>query len=111
MADLLTRIRAYVAQIPTHKCFMCESLINTEEGKACPVCDAPSEYLFALFEDTPADALLRKVAALEPAGYIWPDSVHVLKAHELRYEVLWAEPTGQAGLPLYALTGDSYDPE
>ena len=66
------------------------------------------EYLHGDADYDPRE-LLREVAALEPAGYIWPAAVHALKAHEQRYEFLWAKPTGQAGLPVYTLTGDSHE--
>lgn len=109
MTGLLTRIRAHVAQIPTHYCYQCGFDVVSADG-ACPRCKAPDlERIEGNLH--PAEALLREVAALEPAGYIWPAAVHVLKAHEQRYEFLWAKPTGQADLPLYALTGGSHDPE
>lgn len=109
MTDLIDRIRAYVAAIPTHYCKNCGTTAQSQED-GCWECEAIDRVGdLDVLPETAADALLREVAALEPAGYIWPSAVYVLQSGERTHEVLWAKPTGQAGHPLYTLTGATHE--
>lgn len=107
MTDLLTRIRAYVAATPTHECAECDYQCNAEFLKRCPHCDAPSS--FGPRKDTPADALLREVAALEPKAYlvhggrIYVDAVYIGEDYA-RSRIAQREDNAIL-TPLYTLTG------
>jgi hypothetical protein len=109
MTDLLTRIRAYVAEIPTHRCRICEEEFSAAKHKWCPGCDRAEASDFNPRQDTPADALLREVAALEPVGFATHHDEPMLFPTEEEARMYCDDDEVPRGL--YALTGDSHDPE
>lgn len=66
MTDLIDRIRAYVAAIPTHRCDGC-ALDFTSETMTCPSCGIADRT--RRVADSEANRLLREVAALEPTAW------------------------------------------
>ena len=101
MTDLLTRIRAYVAAIPTHVCLHCDHeqtpLFDGPTG--CERCGGSRITPIRLHE---YDALLREVAALEPVAGVYIDP-HIGTA--------LCKPGNEMGPRLYTLTGATHDPE
>lgn len=102
MTDLIDRIRAYVAAIPTHRCMLCDKEHARREKCLCPDCGAKMTPL-VLPRDKPADALLREVAALEPVGSMQPS--------ELIDDFIIPVVPGDipVGTFLYTLTGATHD--
>lgn len=105
MTTLLDEIRAYVATIPTCVCHCCGERYIAEEIEACPSCGS-GRYQFWIKQDTPADALLRRVAALEPVAYMHGDAIVRPMKSDSAFN--WGKKV-QFSIPLYTLTGDSHD--
>ena len=112
MTDLLTRIRAHVAAIPTHVCLHCDHeqtpLFDGPTG--CERCGGSRITPIRLHE---YDALLREVAALEPVSYV--ASIHLAHMTDGGEEILTLMVDGpRANMPLtalYTLTGATHAPE
>lgn len=107
MTDLIDRIRAYVAAIPTHECVACGYEFQGADIP-CPDCGFPPEH--HLCRPSEADALLREVAALEPVSYA---RVHDKRSPHFGDVVL---PDSQESemwaydlIPLYTLTGATHE--
>lgn len=105
MTDLMERIRAYVAELPTHECIRCVvGSMQTQDGK-CKICGGALIRVVGLNR---ADALLQEVAALEPVAYRYVDYRPWMQKPAIGY----TQNPDEFGVPdmlesLYTLTGAS----
>lgn len=114
MTDLLTRIRAYVAAIPTHQCQYCdEKFTPMPDQNWCPNCESIKVANCRGYKETQADALLREVAALQPKAYlvhdgrIFVDAAYIKEDYAL--ERVAQRKDGATLSKLYTFTGATHD--
>lgn len=107
MTDLIDRIRAYVAAIPTHRCDGC-ALDFTSETMTCPSCGIADRTRWVA--DSEANRLLREVTALEPTMYT-VQTIDAILADKRRPFAMTCATTrrDQFTMPLYTLTGATHD--
>lgn len=112
MNDLIDRIRAYVAAIPTHRCDGC-ALDFTSETMTCPSCGTADRTRWVA--DSEANRLLREVAALRPKAFLvhdgraFVDAAYTDGGYAMKQ--LAHRRDGAILSLLYTLTGDSHAPE
>lgn len=109
MTDLIDRIRAYVAAIPTHRCDGC-ALDFTSETMTCPSCGIADRTRWVA--DSEANRLLREVAALEPVAFGFRNSAFPggQKWMLIRENIPENDQYGgRLWSPLYTLTGATHE--
>lgn len=115
-ADLLTRICAYVAAVPTHYCKRCGTTAQSHE-EGCLECEAIDRVGdLDVLPETDADALLREVAALEPIGYAciaWGNVQKLVRRDDVAGEFVTSHEIYDTAAPevrpVYTLTGATHD--
>ena len=103
MTTLIDRIRAHVAKLPAEAKNACGGCGNADPRKVCIGCRHPFGP-----EDTPADALLREVAALEPIGCVtYADSLKL--SDMFPADIYSVDMFDEGDIYLYTLTGATHD--
>lgn len=115
MTDLIDRIRAYVAAIPTHYCMQRSREHACGENPRCPHCGAKINPI-RFPRNSEADALLREVAALEPIGYAciaWGNVQKLVRRDDVAGEFVTSHEIYDTAAPevrpLYTLTGATHE--
>ena len=103
MTDLIDRIRAYVAEMPTHHCFQCSEDIAQVDG-GCPNCG--ENWIPQKLTESHALALLREVAALEPVAHVSRDE---FREEDVTDWKPWPIQSRNDDVALYTLTGATHD--